>query len=248
MPRSARERSHSGIYHIMLRGINKQNIFEESEDYEKILELLQQSKEIDGITLYGYCLMPNHIHLLLKEGKAPLEQTMKRFGSKYAVWFNTKYQRVGHLFQDRFKSETVEDPPYFLTALRYIHFNPVKAGLVKSPQDYVFSSYGCYFGNDAFVDTETAFSYLPKELFAEYHAAGCPETCMDIPDAVMPRLTEEQATEQMRRITKCGSSAEFQALPQEKKIKLIKKMKVRGLSVRQISRLTGATYYSIQKI
>ena len=164
------------------------------------------------------------------------------------AWFNTKYQRVGHLFQDRFKSEVVEDPPYFLTALRYIHFNPVKAGLVKSPQDYEFSSYGSYFGSEAFVDTETAFSYLSKELFEEYHAAGCPDICMDLPEASMPRLTGEQAATEMRRITKCGSSAEFQALPQERKIKFIKKMKTEGLPVRQISRLTGETYYFIQKV
>ena len=161
MPRTAREKSHSGIYHIMLRGINKQNIFEEAEDYGKMLELIRLSKTQGGITLYGYCLMSNHIHLLLKEGKEPLETTMKRIGSKYAVWFNTKYQRVGHLFQDRFKSEVVEDPPYFLTVLRYIHFNPVKAGLVKTPGAYAYSSYGCYFGegdsvNDGLIDTEKA--------------------------------------------------------------------------------------------
>lgn len=248
MPRSARERSHSGIYHVMLRGINKQNIFEEVEDYEKLMELLRQSKETGAITLYGYCLMSNHIHLLLKEEKEPLEITMKRLGSKYAVWFNTKYQRVGHLFQDRFKSETVEDPPYFLTVVRYIHFNPVKAGLVKQPGDYPYSSYCCYFGESDFVDTEKAFSFMPKELLAEFHAAGCPDTCMDIPEASTPRLTEEQATVEMRRITKCESSAEFQALPREKRDKLIAKMKAKGLSIRQISRLTGETYYLIQKV
>ena len=158
MPRTAREKSHSGIYHVMLRGINKQNIFEETEDYEKLMELLRQSKETDAITLYGYCLMSNHFHLLLAEGKVPLEITMKRLGSKYAVWYNTKYQRVGHLFQDRFKSEAVEDPPYFLTVLRYVHYNPVKAGLVKSPKDYKYSSYLCYFGEADVVDTEKAFS------------------------------------------------------------------------------------------
>ena len=252
MPRTAREKSQSGVYHVMLRGSNKQNIFEEAEDYGKMLALLRQSRAQGGVTLYGYCLMSNHIHLLLKEGKEPLETTMKRIGSKYAVWFNTKYQRVGHLFQDRFKSEAVEEPPYFLTVLRYIHFNPVKAGLVKTPGAYAYGSYGCYFGEDAspdadLIDTEKAFSYAPKDLFAEYHAGGCPDTCMDIPEASVPRLTEEQATAEMRRITKCGSTAEFQALTAEKKAKLIAKMKSKGLSIRQISRLTGETYYLIQK-
>ena len=247
MPRTAREKSHSGIYHVMLRGINKQNIFEEAEDYEKLLDLLRQNKESGAIALYGYCLMSNHIHLLLAEGNEPLGIAMKRIGSKYAVWFNTKYQRAGHLFQDRFKSEAVEDPPYFLTVLRYIHYNPVKAGLVKSPKDYKYSSYLCYFGDADFADTEKAFSYMPKDLFAEFHAAGCPDTCMDMPEATMPRLTEEQATAEMRRITKCESSAEFQTLPRDKRDKMIAKMKSKGLSIRQISRLTGETYYIIQK-
>ena len=94
LPRTAREKSRSGVYHIMLRGINKQNIFEEAEDYGKMLELIRLSKNQGGVTLYGYCLMRNHVHLLLKEGKEPLETTMKRVGSKYAVWFNTKYQRI----------------------------------------------------------------------------------------------------------------------------------------------------------
>ena len=248
LPRIAREKSRSGIYHVMLRGINKQNIFEEAEDYKKMMDLLRQRKEASGITLYGYCLMSNHIHLLLREEKEPLNIEMKRIGSKYAIWFNTKYQRIGHLFQDRFKSEAVEDEPYFLTVLRYIHYNPVKAGLVKAPEDYPYSSYGCYFGDDDFVETEKAFSFAPKDLFAEYHAAGCPDTCMDMPEAAMPRLTEEQATAQMRRITKCDSSAEFQALTREKKDKLIARMKSAGLSIRQISRLTGETYYLIQKV
>ena len=247
MPRTAREKSHSGIYHVMLRGINKQNIFEETDDYEKMLSLLQESKDTGGIELYAYCFMSNHIHLLLKEGTETLEKTMKRLGSKYAVWFNTKYTRAGHLFQDRFRSEAVEDPPYFLTALRYIHFNPVKAGLVKSPGEYAYSSYNCYFGDEKFADTERALLYMTIDLLTEFHAAGCPDTCMDIPEAATPRLTEEQATAEMRRITKCSSSAEFQSLPREKRDKLIAKMKTRGLSIRQISRLTGETYYLIQK-
>ena len=248
MPRAAREKSHSGIYHVMLRGINKQNIFEESEDYGKFLKLLEQCMNADGIELYGYCLMTNHVHLLLKESGISLEIAMKRIASKYAVWFNTKYQRVGHLFQDRFKSEPVEDPPYFLTVLRYIHFNPVEGKLVKAPSEYLYSSYNCYFGNDVFVDTEKAFSYMPSELMAEFHAAGCSDVCLDVPEASMPRLTEEQALAVMRRITKCESSAEFQALPREKKNQLIKKMKAHGVSIRQISRTTGETYYLIQKV
>ena len=235
------------MYHLMVRGINRQNIFEEPEDYEKCLFFLTQCKSVSGLELYGYCLMPNHIHLLLKEGTQPLERAMKWFAGKYAVWFNLKYSRTGHLFGDRFKSEPVEDESYFMTVLRYIHFNPVKAGLVKTPGEYLYSSYANYYGSAGIVDTAKAFSFAPWDIFEEFHAAGCPDVCLDLPASVMPRLTEEQATAVMRRVTACGSSAEFQALSRETKNALIAKMKAQRMSIRQISRLTGETYYMIQK-
>ena len=131
MPRQARRKSKSGIYHIMLRGINQQQIFEDSEDFEKILQILKDCKAVSEYKLFAYCLMGNHIHLLVQEDKEPIEQVMKRIATRFVYWYNIKYQRVGHLFQDRFKSEPVEDDTYFLTVLRYIHQNPMKAGLSK---------------------------------------------------------------------------------------------------------------------
>ena len=90
MPRTARKISSTGIYHIMIRGINKQNIFEEPEDYRKLLYQLGDCKKNGEFELYAYCLMPNHIHLLIKEGTEPIADTFRRIGSKYVLWFNTK--------------------------------------------------------------------------------------------------------------------------------------------------------------
>ena len=89
--------------------------------------------------------MSNHIHLLIREEEESLEQIFKRIGSKYVYWYNVKYQRKGHLFQDRFKSETVENETYFLTVIRYIHQNPVKAGICEKIDDYKYSSFQEYF-------------------------------------------------------------------------------------------------------
>lgn len=114
MPREARVTSESGRYHIMLRGINKQNIFESDEDKEKYISILREYKERCGFELYGFCLMSNHIHLLIKTGEEPLESIFKKIGSKYVYWYNLKYDRCGHLFQDRFKSEPVDSDKYFL--------------------------------------------------------------------------------------------------------------------------------------
>ena len=109
MPRQARKKSSSGIYHIMLRGINQQQIFEDSEDYNKFLQVLKDSKAISEFKIFAYCLMGNHIHLLIQEQKEPIEQIMKRIATRFVYWYNIKYQRVGHLFQDRFKSELEND-------------------------------------------------------------------------------------------------------------------------------------------
>lgn len=129
----------------MLRGINGHQIFVDSEDYEKFLEILKDCKAISEFEIFAYCLMSNHIHLLLKEVKEPIEQIMKRIATRFVYWYNIKYQRAGHLFQDRFKSEPVENDEYFLTVIRYIHQNPVKAGICKKPQDYNYSSYNEFF-------------------------------------------------------------------------------------------------------
>ena len=131
MPRQARKKSESGIYHVMLRGINQQQIFEEPEDFEKFLQILKDCKAISGYKLFAYCLMGNHIHLLIKPEEESLEQAFKRIGGRFVYWYNVKYQRIGHLFQDRFRSEPVETDEYFMTVLRYIHQNPIKAGLCK---------------------------------------------------------------------------------------------------------------------
>ena len=138
MPRQARRLSESGIYHIMLRGINRQQIFEDPEDYDKFIDVLKACKEVSGFEIYAYCLMGNHIHLLIKPDKEPLELIFKRIGSRYVYWYNWKYNRTGHLFQDRFKSEPVDSDEYFLTVLRYIHCNPVKSGLT----DDIFTYHG----------------------------------------------------------------------------------------------------------
>ena len=133
MPREARTKSRTNIYHVMLRGINQQVIFEEDDDRRFFLHTVKKAKEASGFKLYAFCLMTNHVHLLLEEGAEPLEIVFKRIGSGYVKWFNQKYQRVGHLFQDRFRTENVETEKQFMTVLRYILQTPMKAGMEFAP-------------------------------------------------------------------------------------------------------------------
>ncbi|MCL2672285.1 MAG: transposase [Clostridiales bacterium] len=126
MPRTARRKSENGLYHVMLRGINQQQIFHDNEDNEKFLAVLKECKKVSEFELHAYCLMGNHVHLLLRTGKEELEQIFKRIGVRYVYWYNWKYKRTGHLFQDRYKSEPVENDEYYFTVLRYIHQNPIR--------------------------------------------------------------------------------------------------------------------------
>lgn len=145
MPRIARQTSSTGVYHVILRGVNKQQIFECSADYERFITTLRvQTQEENRCVIYAYCLMGNHVHLLIQEKNETLGETMKRIASSYVYYYNHKYDRVGHLFQERFKSQPVENWEYFLTLLRYIHQNPLKPYLVKKLINYPWCSWKEY--------------------------------------------------------------------------------------------------------
>ena len=140
MARPLREISSTGIYHVMLRGINRQVIFEHPVDYRKFIDLLclmvspsdELGRSLPSLCrIYAYCLMPNHIHMIIQKKSENLSTVIHRIATAYALYYNMKYERCGHLFQDRFKSEPVNDEAYFVTLLRYVHQNPVAGGLCR---------------------------------------------------------------------------------------------------------------------
>jgi len=144
MSRHARKASASGIYHIMLKGNERKKIFLDDEDRRRFLDTLERMRDSNSYKLLAYCLMDNHVHLLMWEGKEILQRSMKRVAVSYVHYFNKKYKRTGHLFQDRYRSEAVEDDAYVLAAVRYIHNNPVKATMVTTAEGYRWSSYRDY--------------------------------------------------------------------------------------------------------
>ena len=247
MPRQARKKSESGIYHIMLRGINQQQIFEEAEDYFKFLDILKECKAICEFKLFAYCLMGNHIHLLIQEGSETLEQIFKRICGRFVYWYNIKYRRVGHLFQDRFKSEPVDSEIYFLTILRYIHQNPIKAAISKRIEDYAYSSYLEYIGANDLVDTDYALQLISVDEFIGLNQQLVNANCLDIPEKVIVRVTDEQARALIKKISKCDTVSDFQDLDTATRDKCLRKLREKGLSIRQLSRLTGISFSIIRK-
>ncbi|NLT47417.1 MAG: transposase [Clostridiales bacterium] len=143
MPRQARRKSSTGIYHVMLRGVDKRAIFLDEQDNKKFIQHLKKSKVDGGFELYAYCLMTNHVHLLIKEHEE-IGDSIKRIAVRYAAWHRKKYDRTGHLFQNRYLSEPVESDSYLMTVLRYIIQNPVKAGIVGKPEEYLWSCFNQY--------------------------------------------------------------------------------------------------------
>mgnify|MGYP000879195375 CR=1 FL=1 len=167
MVRSKRIISETGIYHVMTRGNNKDNIFVDREDKEKYLNILRKKKAESNFIIYAYCIMTNHSHLIIKEDEEDLSDIMRKVNTSYAIYFNKKYDRVGYVFQDRYKSETIEDDSYLLTAIRYVHNNPINAMMVKKCEDFPWSSYNYYIGKkkDNLVDVEFVLSLFSEDTF-----------------------------------------------------------------------------------
>lgn len=245
MPRTARKKGSTGIYHIVMRGINRKNIFEDAEDKERFIQTLIRYKSICGFELFAYCIMDNHLHLLLRVIVEPLDQIMRRVCGSFVYWYNQKYERIGNLFQDRFRSEPVDDEAYFLTVLRYIHQNPIKAGLIRELGQYHWSSYKDYFGGPSFIDANFALSMFhdnPEKsitAFESHQSKVVDEACLDIEEKPN-RINDEEAKEIIKQVCNVSRAGDLQRL--EKRIRdahLQEIMEKHGLTIRQISRLTG---------
>jgi putative transposase len=244
MPRLPRNRSKSGIYHIVMRGTNRQTIFEDTEDYEKFIQTIQRYKPVCEYELFAYCLMGNHLHILLKEGKELLDQVMRRICGSYVYWYNRKYERIGNLFQGRYASEPVEEEAYFLTAMRYIYQNPVKAGLVKNVREYTWSNYGEYINRNIMTDADFALDMLNRDReiaiknFTTYINKFNDDTCLDIEEK--KRLTDKDAKVIITNLCKIEHATDMQKLDIRIRNQYLKELKEgHDLSIRQIERLTG---------
>ena len=165
MSRQRRQLSQFGLYHIIFRGIGRQNIFEEKTDYEKLKEIVKKVKNEMNFEVYAYCFMTNHVHLFIKENNiGDISKIMTKILSHYATWFNIKYLRSGALFANRYKSEPVNDERYYLGLIRYIHQNPVKARITNKICDYPYSSYHEYAsGKEDFTDTYLLLGMLNED-------------------------------------------------------------------------------------
>ncbi len=246
MGRKPRQKSAAGIYHIMLRGADHRIIFGDEEDCGRFLDTLARVKEISGFQLYAYCLMRNHVHLLMKEEKEPLEQIFKRLGSSYVYYYNRKYELRGHLFQDRFRSEAVETDAYFLDVLRYICQNPVKAGLCGSELDYPWLGCSGIHESSGLLDSIEDLTEMSKEELLAFIRGQCETEHLD--DAAPVRMTDSEAIAAICSACGCKHVQEIGGWEKEKKEAAVREALSIGVSLRQLSRLTGISKAVIERI
>lgn len=153
-----------GFYHVFNRGNRKQDIFLQAKDYKRYLDKIKEYKEKHNVSIIAYCLMPNHIHLLLRQnGPETLSILIQKLHTSYSKYFNTKYDQVGHVFQDRFKAKIIDSDEYLQHLSRYIHLNPLR--LVKKLPSYKWSSYPSYIEDvdDEITNTKFILGYFKRK-------------------------------------------------------------------------------------
>lgn len=259
MARQARKKSKTGIYHVMLRGNERKPVFIDEDDKNRFVEILIQKKEAAGSLLYAYCLMDNHIHMIVRELETgqSLGMLMKRIGVTYAAYFNKKYQRVGHIFQDRFRSEEIEDEAYLLGVIRYVHQNPVKAGMTQG-LNYPWSSYALYSGFHKpavllpeIEDITGLFARDRKtavRLLTEFHQEEEPCTFIDI-SKTNNRADAEAIVEGYLKGNNITKEDLNKDVNQTAAAALIRALVCKeGISGRQIAELTGINREKVRRI
>lgn len=230
----------------MLRGINKNYICESIVEKEAFMERLFKAKETGNFRLYGYCLMDNHIHLLIGESEE-IGISIKRISVAYAHWYNKQHDRTGHLFENRFLSEPIESDGYLLNVLRYIHQNPVKAKIVEQPSEYLWSSYhqylSAYQGQYSQIDAELTKSYFSTvQEFEDFMNTVNDDHYLDdretnYPDRVLREVIQKQIDIQ-----------KLKQLPIKERNKLINDWYEKtGASIRQLSRVLDLGKTVIEK-
>jgi len=238
MSREARKVSSSGFYHVMFRGINHQHLFEEDRDYISFLQTLQRLKSEMMFEIHAYCLMSNHVHILIRENDVgAISLIMKRLLIKYAMYFNRKYHRSGALISNRYKSVPIEVDKYFAPLIRYIHQNPIKAGVVANLSVYRYSSYLEYLRGGQLTDTELALEMIGKEDWESFHQSF-DEGSFEVSDKT--NISDEEIRHKILKSTEGREPYEIGSWSKVERDIILRQLREKaGLSIRQIERATG---------
>lgn len=259
MPRIARDYNKLKVYHTIIRGIDKQYIFYSEKDRIKFIEIIKDTKEKYNYELYAYCLMDNHVHLVIYDKNEEISKMMQSIEISYVRYFNQKYERTGHLFQNRFFSKKVEDREYLKMLCRYIHQNPLKAGVAKT-EEYKWSSYNKYLKFNKLVDTKFLLSVFSedekeaKEEFIKFHNINVEENKQkEINDMIEYEMYEKMSDEEVGKyvceILQIDNVHEITKFNKDiRNEKLLKVKNLKNISISQLSRAIGISRKIIERL
>lgn len=245
MSRGARQVSESGFYHVMMRGCGRQILFEDDGDRLRFLSLLSEMLTRSSVVLIAWCLMTNHVHLLVGDEGRMLSEALHDLASAYAGYFNRKTGRVGAVFGGRFKSVPVESEAQLVAAARYIHDNPEKGGICPA-EEYEWSSFGEYAGKPWICDTSVLLGVLggTESLLAPGSDAS-ERTPYHFRTG--RRVPDEELLDVARAVLHPRDPMEVKGLEVRARSGALRRLSEAGLSQRQIERVTGVGRYSIQR-
>ena len=236
MVRIPRELSESGLYHVVCRGNGRQIIFEDDADRIRFLDVYASASHDGGMSTIAWCLMDNHVHLLVRDEVDALSTTMQRVLGGYAARYNARTMHVGHLFQERFYSRPIEDEDDLLAAVRYIHQNPLRGGLASS-LDFRLSSYAEYLGRRGITDTALVLDLLGgMEEFVRF-SRDMDQACYRFEGG--RRIPDGEMADVSRQVLGGLDLSCVKALDRATRDTRLARLYEVGLSVRQIERLTG---------
>ncbi len=251
MPRLKREISISKVYHVIIRGINKQDIFLDKQDYLKFINEVERTKEKYKYEIYAYSLMNDHVHFVIYDKNDKISIVMQSLNISYSSYFNKKYERTGHLFENRFKSKAIESEGYLKNVVRYIHKNPENAGLKR----YEWTSYNEYLYKEKLINKDMVIKAFGEDKesainnFKYFHKNYSKYQDYDKGYELLTRISDEEAIEIIKNIIKEDNPLKIQQYDKIEREKAITKiLKIEGITKVQISRIIGISRKTIGKI
>lgn len=238
MSRIARKDCRSSCFHIIVQGLDKENIFGSGRMKREYLADIEKFKDEHGVKVLGYCVMNNHCHLVLFcENIEELGNFMRRVNGRFAQFYNYTNNRTGYVFRDRFRSQAITNDEYMTNCLVYVHNNPVKAAIVSDCEDYAYSSMRCYTERHGLVDFDAAAKFFDVDAenvraIMEEKSAACDIDCPEWADIKEETDRQEMIEKVLRRN---GYNAAFFKKDTERFAKLVRELKECGMSQTEIA-------------
>ena len=250
MPREPRNRVLTEFNHIMLRGVGHMDIFMDEDDHLRFMNTIKRFKAGREIKIHAFCLISNHVHMLVQASPEEIPGFMKSIEVSYAQYFNSTHEHVGHLFQNRYKSEAITSERYFLTAFRYILLNPQAAGICRW-EEYQWSSSKTYLmrDDDGITDTSMITDIIGGRDEVMCFVNRNAEDSSKIAEPVLPvkRFRDNEVLKIIQAISGLKDPLLIQGIDREARNELFATLKKRGITIRQLERMTGINRNTIQR-